>query len=299
MKLIKQSHEILTDFSKYDGKSADELKQIIFSEIEVAGRTCYKSEENIKEGSAENFTNRMIKSEHGAMLEAGSVYLLMPNGCELDKYISNSYSKCNRIIYSHDFAVTTNYRILIENNWLDDLQYICSPTPFHELRVSVRFICDRAVQNQLVRHRSMSFAVQSQRYCNYSKDKFGNEVSFILPSWMDDKQLGVHDSKCMSDASKNIDTFCESDRAEITFLKSMSDSEQAYFELLKMGLKPEQARSVLPNATATEMVVTGFVSDWIKLFNLRTDKSAHPDMIALIEPLKSEFKERGWWKDEM
>ena len=79
-----------------------------------------------------------------------------------------------------------------------------------------------------------------------------------------------------------------------TFTNILKNAELTYFELLKMGLKPEQARSVLPNATATEMVVTGFVSDWIKLFDLRTDKSAHPDMIALIEPLRNEFKERGW-----
>ena len=171
--------------------------------------------------------------------------------------------------------VTMNYRHIIENNWLDDLQYLCPPTPFHELRVSVRFICDRAVQNQLVRHRSMSFAVQSQRYCNYSKDKFGNEVSFVLPSWVDD---GSADANLMAG--------------------SMIVAETAYFELLKRGWKPEQARSVLPNSTATEMVVTGFLSDWIKLFNLRTDKSAHPDVIALIEPLKNEFKERGLWKEK-
>ena len=86
MKLIKQSHEILTDFSKYDG----DLKQIIFSEIEVAGRTCYKSEDNIKEGSAESFTNRMIKSGHGAMLEAGSVYLMIPIN-EYEKNCKNKY----------------------------------------------------------------------------------------------------------------------------------------------------------------------------------------------------------------
>ena len=179
MKLIKQSHEILTDFSKYDG----DLKQIIFSEIEVAGRTCYKSEDNIKEGSAENFTNRMIKSGHGAMLEAGSVYLMIPVDCDsYFRYGGDPYSFTQLPPSRKSVMVTTNYRVLVENNWLDDLKYLCPPTPFHELRISVRFICDRAVQNQLVRHRSMSFAVQSQRYCNYSKDKFGNEVSFVLPS---------------------------------------------------------------------------------------------------------------------
>lgn len=279
MKLIKQSHEILTDFSKYDG----DLKQIIFSEIEVAGRTCYKSEENIKEGTAESFTNRMIKSGHGSMLEHGSVYLRIPHeNINNHRYRGNSYSVCNPSPFNQEWMVTTNYRILIENNWLDDLQYICPPTPYHELRVSVRFICDRAVQNQLVRHRSLSFAVQSQRYCNYSKDKFGNEVSFVLPSWMDERLL-IWDND-----------FDDLDAFELQFISSMINSEESYLILLDKGWKSEQARAVLPNATATEMVVTGFLSDWIKLFNLRTDKSAHPDMIALIEPLKNEFKERGW-----
>ena len=290
MKLIKQSHEILTDFSKYDGKSADELKQIIFSEIEVAGRTCYKSEENIKEGSAENFTNRMIKSEHGAMLEAGSVYLLMPNGCAF-KYIICPHSNTKVSPSGRNVLVTTNYRILSDNKWLDDLQYIKSPTIFYEKRISVRFICDRSVQNQLVRHRSMSFAVQSQRYCNYSKDKFGNEVSFVLPSWVDVDAIN-RDVVAIDFIGKAIPS--KEKRMFWSFKNILKNAELTYFELLKMGLKPEQARAVLPNATATEMVVTGFVSDWIKLFNLRTDKSAHPDMIALIEPLKNEFKERGW-----
>jgi thymidylate synthase (FAD) len=82
--------------------------------------------------------------------------------------------------------ITTNYRVLVENGWLDDLQFLCNPAGYHHKRMSVRFICDRGVSHEFVRHRVFSFAQESTRYCNYTKDKFSNEITFIEPLWLSD-----------------------------------------------------------------------------------------------------------------
>ena len=181
MKLIKPSYEILPQSSGLEGVS---------QQIEIAGRTCYKSEDKITLDSAKGFVERMIKSGHGAMLEHGTVYLtIYPHDAITGyKYRNNKYSKYfERRIREEPTPevtkyVTTNYRVLVENSWLDDLKYICEPTEFHEKRITVKFICDRGVSHEFVRHRVFSFAQESTRYCNYSKEKFGNELTFILPN---------------------------------------------------------------------------------------------------------------------
>ena len=181
MKLIKPSYEILPQSPGLDE---------VYKQIEIAGRTCYKSEDKITLDSAKGFVERMIKSGHGAMLEHGTVYLtIYPHDAITGyKYRNNKYSKYfERRIREEPTPevtkyVTTNYRVLVENSWLDDLKYICEPTEFHEKRITVKFICDRGVSHEFVRHRVFSFAQESTRYCNYSKEKFGNELTFILPN---------------------------------------------------------------------------------------------------------------------
>ena len=106
------------------------------------------------------------------------------------KYRENKYSKVNYDNWGTRY-ITTNYRVLVENDWLDDLQFLCEPTEHHEKEnTTVRFICDRGVSHEFVRHRIFSFAQESTRYCNYSKNKFGNEITIIAPNWLDFVQLG-------------------------------------------------------------------------------------------------------------
>lgn len=126
---------------------------------------CYKSEDKITEDSAKAFIDRMIKSGHGAMLEHGTVYLKLPTGLQLsDKYKKNKYSIITLTPGIDPYwAVTTNYRVLVENNWLDDLKYICEPTEYHEKRITVKWTCDRGVSHEFVRHRTFSFAMESTR----------------------------------------------------------------------------------------------------------------------------------------
>lgn len=168
MKLINSSFEIIEQKPGLEG---------IYKQIELAGRTCYKSESNITEDSAKGFVDRMIKSGHGAMLEHGTVYLAIPMTTyapdAVNFYYNNPYSKvneCNDFIFKDKYGdevaawcVTTNFRVIVENNLLDDLEFLCEPTEYHEKRVTVRFICDRGVSHEFVRHRVMSFAQESTR----------------------------------------------------------------------------------------------------------------------------------------
>ena len=288
MKLIKPYFEIIEQEPGLEG---------IYKQIELAGRTCYKSEDKITPDSAKGFVDRMIKSGHGAMLEHGTVYLKVLHrdantifgNWVTDQYMSNPYSNIN-FDYNGDYMITTNLRVIVENNWLDDLEYIYEPTEHHEKRVTVRFICDRGVSHEFVRHRVFSFAQESTRYCNYSKDKFGNELTFIIPCWLDIKPFS-YSTDIMSGAQ--IKKAKETDPS-LNFIQGLANSELQYFELLDKGWLPQQARAVLPNALKTELVMTGFISDWKHFFELRCDKAAHPQARELAIPLQEEFVKRGY-----
>lgn len=165
MRLVKPSFEIKEQETELNG---------IYKQIEWAGRHCYKSLDKITEDSAKNFVDRMIKSGHSAMLEHGTVYLAMPMESMFpieancwSKYVNNKYSKSGIVCEVNGekkIAVTTNLRVLVENGWLDDLEYLCEPTEYHEKRVTVKFTCDRGVTHEFVRHRVFSFAQESTRY---------------------------------------------------------------------------------------------------------------------------------------
>ena len=275
MKLIKPSVEIIKQ-EKYDLLH-------VFKFIELAGRTCYKSENKITEDSASEFVDRMVKSGHGAMLEHGTIYLTIPISDISDpiiyKYILNSYSKIF-IDFTNSY-ITTNYRVLIENNWLDDLKYISEPYLFHAKRTTVKFICDRGVSHEFVRHRVFSFAQESTRYCNYTKDKFNNELTFIIPCWIKDLEEDNYYAYCEYHHSKN-------DASKRWFDSCMS-SEFVYTNLIEEGWKPQEARTILPNSLKTELIMTGFDSDWRHFFKLRYAPNAHPQAKELADMLKDKF----------
>lgn len=303
MKLINSKVEILEP----TGYTIDD----IYKQIEIAGRTCYKSEDKITPTSAKEFVDRMIKSGHGAMLEHGTVYLqllgvfLDPDDVDIaygsyivHHYINNPYSKV-KIIHDEDWKanvyITTNYRVMVENNWLDDLFYLCNPTEYHERRYTVKFICDRGVSHEFVRHRVFSFAQESTRYCNYSKEKFGSELTFIEPCWLENYNY-------------------EGNTYYNGFLVALKAAEANYFGLMKKwddkipdkryktGFRnnpwtPQQARTVLPNALKTELVMTGFESDWKHFFELRCDTAAHPDARKLALELYNKLYNKEYGKE--
>lgn len=286
MKLIESSVQIIEEKDPY-------------KMIELAGRTCYKSEDKITEDSAKEFVDRMIKLGHGAMLEHGTIYLTIdgedPN---LSKIQNNPHTKVNLVPYevltegnytiSYKAYITTNLRVLIENNLKELLQYQVEPTEHHEKRITAKFICDRGVSHEFVRHRVFSFAQESQRYCNYNKDKFNNELTFIKPTWLDipTGDYTYWDGDWCDIDNMKIQLPSDNSIAD-NFLWCLNNARMQYILLINKGLKPQEARGVLPNATKTELVMTGFESDWENFFKLRCSGAAHPDARKLADKLRS------------
>ena len=297
MRLLESKAEYIPQEEGLDG---------IYKAIELAGRTAYNSQDKITPDSAKDFVDRMIKSHHGAALEHGTVYLNPYSWQNMNYpdirnfYYRNPYAKvytmpefpqgtCSKLI-------STNFRVLIENNRLNDLKYLCSPTEFHEKRYTMRFTCSRAIAQELTRHRTFSFLMESQRYINYSKKRHGSAITFIIPSWID----------------RNREPNTE---AEIAWLDAMESAEKIYFNMVlgfmhkgitaepsKELLSPQQARDVLPNATKTELIMTGFASDWRHVFDLRLFEKTgkvHPDMKDLMQKAQKSMQEAGIWEDIM
>lgn len=307
MKFIYPHVELLHQEDGEDG---------IYKQIEIAARTCYKSEGN----KGKEFVDMLTKNKHTAMLEHGTVYLTIPFGSPIkdnnfvEKYklkyffMCNPYSKYTSSSYlSKDtcpeefldvfdewdgvtvYYITTNYRVLLENfsDLNEVLMYLSSPTK-HPRRVSVRITCDRINSQSFMRHRKFSFAQESTRYCNYSKDKFGKEITYIIPTWITNFEEFV----------ENYGLPCEGvvirppvDDAylmsEYTFFYNLYYCEESYLRLIDLGRTPQEARQVLPNALKTEFVMTGFIDDWKRFLEVRTTNTygvPHPDMrnIALM-----------------
>ena len=271
--------------------NAIELKQQpgfegMLKHIELCGRTCYKSEDKITEDSCYRFVNMLREHAHGAMLEHGTVYLTIPfddisqeefhtdtpknneNGYKMSvikNFIHNKYTKY--AIHDMKYYITTNYRVIVENDWEDIMQKFQSEcTEHHYKRRTFKITCNRGVSHEFVRHRVFSFAQESQRYVNYSKDKFGREIKVIEPLYFE-KDSGQYDV---------WKTACE-------------DAESNYFVLISSGATPEKAREVLPNSVATELIMTGFESDWEHFFNLRCAEDAHPQAQEIANTIKEQF----------
>lgn len=205
MKLIKPSYQILSNLDPIY------LTQL----IELAGRTCYKSEHKITENSSKHFIAMLLNRQHESVIE--------------------------------------------------------------HVGMTVKFIIDRGVSHELVRHRLASFSQESTRYCNYSKDNFNNELTFIIPPWL-------------GESTETLDSYFNNQEAELSnstsaWIASLLLAEASYLKLLSLGWKPEQARSVLPNSLKTEIVVTANFREWRTIFKQRTASTAHPQMREIMVPL--------------
>ena len=310
MKLIEASAEFIP-------------QEDLYKQVELAGRTCYKSQDKITEDSAKAFVDRMINSKHLAMLEHGTVYLYLSYKDYEEtwvKYTENPYSKVipkynhtegnpHNEIYFFDRYITTNYRVLAENGWLDDLRYLCEPTEFHEKRYTFKVNTSIGVSREFNRHRANSIAEQSTRFCNYSTGKFDNQVAFCIPAWLT-LNPGMYELKHLT-IDGISDTYVVGDgylipisnsSPENKFIMRRMSNEQDYLEDIKDGLKPQQARENLTLCTATEVVYTGFASDWKHFFDLRyfeTTGAVHPNMLELTTKMKKVAEEANIWNDIM
>lgn len=274
MKLIESKVEYLPQGEGLNG---------IYKQIEIAGRTAYQSLDKITDDSAKGFVDRMIKSKHFAALEHGTVYLKVPYTDWIRDEHEWTYMFPEGLPWASVDSdgkycyITTNYRHIEDKVGLNTmLKYLCEPTEDFEKRYTFRFTTDIGVCRELLRHRVFSFLNESTRYCNYSKGKYGEELTFIEPSW-------------------GMDVLMRD-----TFLSNLSDAESHYLALIDQGWKAEQARQVLPLATKTELIMTGFASNWARLLELRlyeTTGRVHPDMKLLMQKTLNEFEKYGLTRD--
>lgn len=324
MKIITPKFEIIEQ--QYNDNN---LLTDMFKHIEICGRTCYKSEDKITEDSYKRFVSMLTNSNHGAMLEHGTIYLKVINkGIYLcnyekdhieDKYINNPYSKVvfgkypkynsyeEKLKATQEVYITTNYRVLVENGWLDDLKYICKPTENHEKRYTVRFTYHLGVARDVNRHRVQSVGEESTRYCNYSKEKFGKELNVIEPIWFtnDEKKILHNERDHMSfkemceliargtdfPVMKQVDYWMFANLAcEYAYMMNTTQFGENNWTAQKGSL-------MLPLDTKTESIHTAFVSDWCHFFNLRalgTTGSPRPSAKEVAWPLMIEFMSRGY-----
>ena len=289
----------------------------IYKQIEKAARLSYKSEDKITEVSAKSMVETLVKNKHFACLEHGTIYLQIPienNEWKdiYDGYDQNPYSKLvvdkNMTLY-----ITTNARVLVENDWLDDLQYMCEPTEYHAKRISVKFTTSIGITRELIRHRAFSFMNESTRFCNYSKGRFGSELTFVIPEWIYDVQSELsRDVRWPTYEEKTdlleltgqnlIDALSCEDRGVSTWVDCLERIETDYMYLTQIDehylLKAQEARGILPMDTKSEIIMTGFVEDWIHFFRLRSYIAAtgkpHPDIQKLADMLMQDFIDNGY-----
>lgn len=296
MKIIEQTAEIVN------------TTRNMLKDIELAARVSYKSEDKITEDSAKTMVERLIKLGHLAPLEFGTIYLKIPvieaavilisknaNGKFSAPYVHKTrVNEVKNGITTSYFYVTTNYRFIIENKLEELLKYECEPTEHHERRITVKFTTNRSVSHELVRHRVFSFMQESQRFCNYNKGKFNSEITYIKPTWLDiptGQYIYLDGDWCDVDRMK-IQYNADDKGAINDFLFLINNAESTYMTLLGKGWKPQQARTILPNDTKTEIYMCGFESDWNHFFELRDVETVDPMMYDLAHKLHEQFNNK-------
>jgi thymidylate synthase complementing protein thyX len=282
-------------------------------------RVCYQSQP-FKEGeSGKDFLLRTIakngfkkdKSSHMSVLEHATVYLRAINNSDnaylYDRYYSNPYSRViydiNKIDNIVHICVTTNLRVLVENNWLDDLCFIASDISKHHKRYTFSIITDIGVSRELNRHRCHSISEESTRYCNYSKDKFDNGLTFVIPEWSEleegiitydlDKDGNPYNRTYYINNEKYDPMFFNDNHSfqlknDFLWLVSNKQAESSYLALLKRGQNPQQAREVLPLSLKTQVVHTAFKDDWEDFIALRSNGisgAPHPNIKVIADKI--------------
>lgn len=262
---------------------------------EECTRVCYKSENLIKEGSAKKLLSGIIKSGHTAVLEHIPVYLFVDykkykfeTFDNLHKIGESPYSKTKQFLNDDIMFISTNLRVIYEKaprmceefmshdgnmftfkcGYVRCCKYEEFPDNFYR-RVTIKFTMDRVGSQSFCRHRTFSFAQESTRWCNYMKDKFGNELSIINPCWLKDE-----------------------DKDE--FIHDMEEIEKYYFKWIDKGYKAEDARAFMPFGAKTEIIMTGFIDAWKHFFELRADSHAHEQARELAIPLQEYFKKKEY-----
>lgn len=282
MKLIKQSFEILEqkDFSLIGIKKF----------IERCGRVCYKSEDKITNDSYEKFVNMLVKRDHARPLEFGTVHLKMSSGMLFEEFLQDlvdcklynpawiKYKELPEYTY-----ITTNYRHYLQI--IKECSYVAKyfteqDNCYYPSRYTVHMTLSRGVMDEFRTHVGLSHLAESTRYCAYNKNKFNNEVTFVIPNW--------------------VKTNCPNKEQEGPLVASMEwstamlDAENSYMNLIRMGCTAQEAREVLPLSVKSELISCGFKDAWENFFYRRCANDAHPMAREIAIPLQERFKELGY-----
>ena len=291
MKLIKSSFEILEqkDFSLIGIKKF----------IERCGRVCYKSEDRITDDSYEKFVNMLVKRDHARPLEFGTVHLRIDSGMLFEKFLQDlvdcklynptwiKYKKLPEYIY-----ITTNYRHYLQI--IKKCPYIAEyfteqDNCYYPSRYTVHMVLSRGVMDEFRTHVGLSHLAESTRYCNYSKDKFDNQITFIQPSWIIlDKEIAPINELCLLSGQY------DRENPNLRYLASLVEANYTYILLLNKGWTPQQAREVLPLSIKSELISCGFEDAWSNFFYRRCAKDAHPMAREIATKVRDKFKELGY-----
>lgn len=306
-----------------------------YKQIEKVGRACWASENYITEHSNQIFVEGLMKREHNAPLEHGTIYLVyiigspiydphyMVHTDNVQFFKRNPYSKVvekhfdvaaqakdSEWMYefvaqygpSTAYFITTNLRVIVENfdekgreKILDN--FVINPYPEHEKRITVHFTCQRAISAEFNRHRKDSIMERSSRYCNFSKDKFGNEIGIVKPDWVNENRI-----ISFEDYIKDIDNSENWTKIDYWHFANLT-CEWCYMNLIDLGAKAEEARDILPMDLQTELYHTAFISDWIHFFKLRAWNSKgnkpHPEAMKLARKVFDMFVELGLVSEQL
>lgn len=282
MKLIKQSFEILEqkDFSLIGIKKF----------IERCGRVCYKSEDRITDDSYEKFVNMLVKRDHARPLEFGTVHLKISSGMLFEEFLQDlvdcelynpawiKYKELPEYTY-----ITTNYRHYLQI--IKKCPYIAEyfteqDNCYYPSRYTVHMVLSRGVMDEFRTHVGLSHLAESTRYCAYNKNKFNNEVSFVIPNWVN--------TNCPNKEQEGPSV------ASMEWSAAMLDTENSYMNLIRMGCTAQEAREVLPLSVKSELISCGFEDAWSNFFYRRCAKDAHPMAREIAIPLQKRFKELGY-----
>lgn len=289
MKLVKQSFEILeqTDYSLKG------IKQF----IERCGRVCYKSEDKITDTSYEKFVDMLERKDHARPLEFGTVHLKMKasnfqgfiHALFSEKMFNSIWIKCN--CENKTMYITTNYRYYLNiiKQFPSIKNYFTEENnKFYPKRYTVHMILSRGVMDEFRTHVTLSHLAESTRYCAYNKDKFNNEVTFIIPNWVDSIKEGTYTKDHEFPPMWGYDNWMD-----FEWFYAMCRAEETYLTMVREYLVPQQAREVLPLSVKSELISCGFGSAWCNFFYRRCAKDAHPMAREIAIPLQDKFKEMG------
>lgn len=290
MKLIRQDFNIVNQ----KGFSIKDIKK----HIEYCARISYKSQDRITDDSYEKFVNMLEKRDHARPLEFGTVHLKMPwsnfnnfvgfcvskgfwDSCWIKYYIDRDSE--NKMVY-----ITTNYRYYKRLKSLKSLYgyidieefFTEEDNKFYPKRYTVHFITSRGIMDEFRTHVGLSHLAESSRYCSYDKNRFGNELTFIIPNWVN--------TNCPNKEQEGPSV------ASIEWSTAMLDAEASYMNLIKMGCTAQEAREVLPLSIKSELISCGFEDAWNNFFYRRCAKDAHPMAREIATKVRDKFKELGY-----